>query len=219
MNRNRFKDALWFDKPNPIILGGAGGISSWAALLLCRSNRHNIYMYDFDLIEDHNLAGQFFKEKQIGETKTLATANNVREFCPDSSISLEGIYDKDSMACPIMIAGFDNMLARRLMYDNWKKQEDRELFIDPRLAAENYQVYYVQKGQEERYEKTLFTDDEVEADTCTLKATSHFAVMVAGKIVQGLNAYLANKEAKEEVYVLPFFVHEVGQVFNLEVEV
>lgn len=218
MNRNRFKDALWFNKPNHMILGGAGGIGSWTALLLCRSNRHNIYIYDYDIIEDHNLAGQLFKETQIGQLKTHAVRQNVLEFCPDAIIRQDVLYDKYSISSPIMIAGFDNMLARKLMYDNWKVQEDRELFIDPRLSAENYQIYFVKKGQEERYEKTLFTDDELEADICTLKATSHFAAMCAAKIVQGLNAYLANNEAKEEVYVLPFFIHEVGQVFNLNVE-
>jgi len=219
MNRDRFKSAPWANVSRDITIGGAGGISSWLALLLARSNQHEIIIYDFDLIEAHNLGGQFFKNSQRGTTKAKAVCDNVNEYCNDSVIyPYEERYEEDSIISNIMIAGFDNMLARRIMYNRWKSNSGRELFIDPRLAAEMYQIYFVQKGQEERYEATLFTDDQAPDEVCTLKATSHFAAMIAGKIVQGLNAYLANQALDDKIYTLPFFVSEVGSLFNVTVE-
>lgn len=178
-----------------------------------------IVIYDFDSIEEHNLGGQLFKNNQIGKLKVEAVINNVNEYCDDAFIHMyDRRYEENSIYGNIMIAGFDNMLARKIMYNNWKTLENRELFIDPRLSAETYQVYFVQKGQEERYEATLFSDEDVSDEICTLKATSHFAAMVAGKIVQGLNAYLANKVLQDDIYSLPFFIEEIGSLFNLTVE-
>jgi tRNA A37 threonylcarbamoyladenosine dehydratase len=47
----RFKDAPFItEHPLDIIVIGAGGISSWAALFLSRL-QHNLYVYDFDSFE------------------------------------------------------------------------------------------------------------------------------------------------------------------------
>ena len=218
MDRARFKDAIWANSKETIVLGGAGGISSWTAILLARSNQHKIIIYDFDTVDTSNTGGQWYKESQIGVSKTQAVIANVKEFCKDADITPMREYVASSMKSPIMIGGFDNMAARKLMYDNWKSQSDRELWIDPRLSAENYQIYFVTPDRQERYEATLFTDEQVKDEPCTFKSTSHFAAIIGGRIVQGLNAYLANKKVGEEIYELPFFIHEVGQLFEIKIE-
>jgi hypothetical protein len=218
MDRARFKDAMWANSKETIVLGGAGGISSYLMLLLARTNQHKIIVYDFDTISSVNLGGQFYKEDQIGQPKTQAVIANVKEFCKDADITPMREYTASSMKSPIMIGGFDNMVARKLMYDNWKSQENRELYICPRLSAENYQIYFITPGREQRYESTLFTDDQVKDEPCTFKSTSHFAAIIGGRIVQGLNAYLANKKLGEDIYELPFFIREVGQLFEIKIQ-
>lgn len=63
MIQDRFKDAKWFGYPTEIVLGGAGGIGSWVALLLSRLQYRTI-IYDFDVIESQNIGTQFYKKSQ-----------------------------------------------------------------------------------------------------------------------------------------------------------
>ena len=60
---SRFKDAPWFPKEETnVIVGGAGGIGSWLTLLLSRAGFYPV-VYDFDVLEGHNLAGQLYTQK------------------------------------------------------------------------------------------------------------------------------------------------------------
>lgn len=110
-----------------------------------------------------------------------------------------------------MIAALDNMAARKQMFDYWKSRDDRELFIDGRLRANLYEVYAVTKGNEAKYEETLFMDSEVDDGPCTFKQTSYFAGLIGARITHILVNYLTNKYSGEEVSVVPFKVSEVGE--------
>ena len=50
----------------PINIIGCGALGSWLVLFLLKMGFKNIYVYDFDTIEEHNLPNQAFLEKQIG---------------------------------------------------------------------------------------------------------------------------------------------------------
>ena len=76
------------------------------------------------------------------------------------------------------------------MFDKWKAQEDRELFIDGRMTAEYFEVYAVQKGMEEEYEKYMFPSSEASVLPCSFKATTHNAMGIAYVMTGVLNNYL-----------------------------
>jgi hypothetical protein len=50
----RFSSAPWYSPGIEVFLGGVGGIGSWLALLLARQEA-NLYIFDFDRIEETNL--------------------------------------------------------------------------------------------------------------------------------------------------------------------
>ena len=218
----RFKDAPWFQVGSQeIILGGSGGISSWAALFLARAG-HVLYIYDNDDYDVSNTAGQFMKLKDVGVNKAVACLQNLGAFCDlQQSCEAFGLYDEDSMVSPIMMCGFDNMKARALMFEKWAAQEDRQLFIDGRQNAENSDVFCVQKGQEDRYRTELFSDGEIEEAPCSYKATSHTGAQTASVMVQSLNNYLSNMffgiaEGIDylDIRQIPFLVRD--NAYNLE---
>ena len=79
--QSRFKDAPWFPKNNEICLvGGAGGIGSWLCFFLTKIG-FKVNVYDFDLVEDHNLGGQLFQQSDVGKTKVNAIQRIVDDFC------------------------------------------------------------------------------------------------------------------------------------------
>ena len=211
----RFKGADWFLwlYKRPVILGGAGGISSWTSLFLSRLGCH-IYIYDFDSWELHNASGQCVRIKDIGKDKTDTAIDIAKEFSDHSLIEGMGKYEEDSESGPIMISGFDNMTARRNMFTNWKQYlidnpEDvaESIFIDGRLLANSYQIFIVQGDMPDnikRYEEYLFDDSEVEDVDCTLKQTTHCAAGIASHMIGFLTNFAANVVNGGKFNQIPF---------------
>jgi len=225
----RFKDAPWFQVGSQeIILGGSGGISSWAGLFLARAG-HKLYIYDNDSFDVSNTAGQFMKLKDIGINKASALVNNLNAFCDmQEQAEAFGLYDADSMVSPIMMCGFDNMAARKLMFEKWCTQDDRILFIDGRQNAENSDIFCVQVGQEDRYRAELFDDKDVPDASCSYKATSHTGACTAHAMVCCLNNYLSNvfygiedgnDNRYSDVREVPFLIRDNAINLNREVYV
>jgi hypothetical protein len=97
---------------------------------------------------------------------------------------------------PISISCFDNMKARKIMFNNWKKNEERLLLIDGRMTAEGIQIFTATKETENNYEKTLFEDSEVQDAPCSFKATSHTGAMIGSLITGIVNNYVTNNALK-----------------------
>jgi len=212
----RFKGADWFSWLNKreVILGGAGGIGSYMSLFLSRLGC-NIYIYDMDTFEPHNQSGQLVRQQDIGKSKTDVAEELAKEFSNHSLIEGMGKYEMDSEYSPIMISGFDNMEARKNMFNNWKTQLEENpdikkecLFIDGRLLGESYQIFCIRGDDEKnilRYEEEfLFNDSDVEDIDCTLKQTSHCAAGIASHMTGFLTNFAANIVNEGDFNQIPF---------------
>ena len=213
--KSRFRDAPFFNEASnlEVFVGGAGGIGSWLILYLSRIVK-TINVYDYDKVEKVNLAGQLFRHSDVGNSKVGAIALAGREY-GDAYINIYPFKIEPHTEVPeaYVFSAFDNMTARKDLFEIWKQNSDRKLFIDARLLADQYEVYFVQKGMEEAYEATLFSDEEVEEVACTFKQTTHFAAICAGRMVHGFTNYLS----QHMLYKMPFKVIEEGNLFLNEV--
>lgn len=230
---SRFKDAPWFPKEEiQIIVGGAGGIGSWLILMLARAGYKPI-VYDFDTIEEHNIGGQLFPSEHIGLTKVESVKRTVKSFANQDITIMNLKYDKDGMHHHYMFSGFDNMEARKDMFHNWKEyvkqwQDDVKggseeatnvpVFIDGRLLMEQLTIFCVTPDKIEEYEKNLFDDSEVAAETCTLKQTSHSAAMIAAHMVGFFTNHYTNNVVGEKDRALPFKWEYFIPIDYIEVE-
>jgi hypothetical protein len=86
------------------------------------------------------------------------------------------------------------------------------------MRATLYEIYVVQRGMEDRYEKTLFDDSEVDDGPCTFKQTAFMASIVGGRITHILSNYLTNKYLKDDINSVPFKVKEVCEPFLIEIK-
>ena len=215
----RFQDAQLYDcKPLDIIVGGAGGIGSWVSMFLSRIG-HTLYIFDNDAIDETNMAGQLYRINQIGVNKAEATKQNIELFTDNKNTEVFGLYDDNSPTSPIVFSCFDNMKARKLMFEKWKAQENRDIFIDGRMLAEIGMVFCVTKGKEVEYEAELFDDSEVRDAPCSFKATSHCGALIGSLMTSGLNNFIVNKKLGEDFRELPFkFTFELP-LFNFEIPV
>lgn len=204
--QSRFSEAPWAEdaENHHLIIGGTGGIGSWLNLFLSSIN-YSVHIYDFDTIELHNLGGQFFGKHQIGTSKVQAIKENIIQFRDSKNVTIyQEPYAENSLISPIMISAFDNMKARKVMFENWKTQEDRVAFIDGRQLAEMGMVYCVLPGQENLYENELFDDSEVLELNCNYKATTHCGALTASLLTTLVTNVIYNQKFKAEIRTLPF---------------
>lgn len=215
---DRFKDAPWFEKSSQenILLVGCGGIGSNALFSMTKTIPANYYIIDDDIVDTINVGSQFFNKEQVGIPKVMACYHNSTIQSLAKVTAMKQLYNNEYM--PITITGLDNMKTRKEVFDEWKKHDDRELFIDSRLRAQLYEVYVVTKGRENDYEKTLFDDSEVDDGPCTFKQTAYFAILVGARITHVLVNYLTNKHTGEELCNIPFKISEFGEPFYINIE-
>ena len=219
---SRFSSAIWFSKigEQTVTLAGLGGIGSYVAFLLGRLKVSRLVIYDDDIVDETNLSGQLFASQDVGNAKTSGMCRILREFSQYHSVmSRQERYGTSSPTTDIMICGFDNMMARQTFYSKWKlhvmglSEEDRAkcLFIDGRLAAEEFQVFCI-KGSDtylmQKYENEwLFDDNEAEATLCSYKQTSFCANMIASVMVNLFVNFIANQCEPLIERELPFYTN------------
>lgn len=210
MERSRFKDALWFPKLGEgVVVGGAGGIGSWLSLFIARAG-FEVTTYDFDTVENHNLGGQLYRGDSIGQLKVQTLQTIIRDFCQTEINTYSEAFTRDSMSHHFMFSAFDNMEARRTMFNVWKKSIENctitPIFIDGRLEMEQMQIFCVTPENMDRYESEfLFSDAEVDDAPCTLKQTTHMAAGIASIMFGFFTNHITNIYEAMPVSSVPFF--------------
>ena len=201
--------------------------------LLGRLKPQRLIIYDSDRVETVNMSGQLYGQTDVGDYKSSALANMVRNYANYNNIvALNDRFEADSEATDIMICGFDNMAARSTFYEKWKQKvlsypagsDNRKkcLFIDGRLAAEEFQVLSIQ-GDDERamveYEnKWLFSDAEAEETICSYKQTTFMANMIASVMVNVFVNFVANQCGPIIDRDVPFFISYDASTMFTKVE-
>jgi len=214
----RFKTAPWYAgcKDEIIYIVGLGGIGSNAVYNLTKTVPCNYWIQDFDTVEDINVGTQLYNIEDIGKLKTTATLNHVAQYNKDLNI-VQSNSKYTGVTQDIMIAALDNMATRKEMFEAWKLRETRELFVDARLRANFYEIFVVTPGEsEDKYENTLFKDDEIESSPCTFKSTAYFGMLCGARITQVIVNYLSNKYSEDKIYSVPFEIREFGDLMFFE---
>lgn len=229
----RFSGAIWYEQlqTKSIILAGVGGIGSYIGFLLARMKPARLVIFDNDIVEAVNMSGQLYGRSDIGHSKVDALANMVANYADyHSTIAMNGLYNENSAVEDIMICGFDNMAARKLVFRKWynhvmsKPEEERSkcLLIDGRLAAEELQVLAVQ-GNDTRaigqYQRDwLFNDSQADATVCSYKQTTFMANMIASLMVNIFVNFVANECNPIMPRDVPFYTSFAADTMYFKVE-
>lgn len=231
---SRFSSAIWYEniQKKTVILAGVGGIGSYVGFLLARMKPASMFIYDDDIVEAVNMSGQLYGQSDLGRAKISALAEMIRNYAGYSSVfAINERFTNESEASDIMICGFDNMAARRLFFNKWvnhvqsKPEEERKncLFIDGRLAAEEFQILCI-KGDDEynisRYNNEfLFSDAEADETICSYKQTAFCANMIASYMVNLFVNFCANQCEPLIDRDLPFLTTYNAETMYLKTEV
>lgn len=227
---SRFSGALWYDAISEadVTIIGAGGIGSWTSLIVSRLGVKSITIYDDDIVELGNISGQLYSVSDIDQFKVNAISNRINDFSVFHNITtIPEKFTSESYCTPVVIACLDSMTARRTAFNVWKRYvagiEDKGkcLFIDGRLSAEVLQVYAV-AGDDytnmDRYESTLFSDNEADSEICSYKQTTFMANMIASVITNIFVNYVASGLDGGAAREVPFKTEYLGEMLWLKTE-
>lgn len=149
---------------------GAGATGSRIALSLAKLGVENIHVWDFDHVEEHNVANQIFGNGDVGSLKVEALAQIVKaQVGVEIAIHAEKVTGSTELG-DIVFLLTDTMSSRREIWDGALKLRLRtRLLIETRMGADNGRVYTLnpnKPGHIRAWEETLYTDGEAEVSAC-----------------------------------------------------
>ena len=203
--RQRYSSASWAEELRTILIIGLGGIGNGLAQQLAAIG-HKLVLQDHDIVSTENLFPQKFMISQLNTPKVLAAADLIEAYYGVKPFyTIETKFDEKSTAYPITMSCVDNMTARKLIFEAWKKLDNRELLLDGRMSGEAYSLYVVTKETEDEYAKTLYEDSDIADAPCTYKITAFVAANIQSEYTQALCNYLSDMP-------LEFKYEYVGQI-------
>lgn len=113
-NQKRFEAAT-------VALCGLGGLGSNIAIALARAGIGKLILIDFDRVDITNLHRQQYQVSQIGQHKTEALADNLRQINPHIELETHTVRMTEDNALPllqeadIICEAFDNAEAKAML--------------------------------------------------------------------------------------------------------
>lgn len=222
----RYRGAKWFDEISKlsVTLVGLGGIGSHTAFQLSRLNFKTMSLFDYDKVEGINLSGQLYSIHDMFALKTEAIWRMLSKYSPQQTnvstfnVRAENVTEYNS---DIFISGLDNMGTRKFLFDKWENNGIKsDLFIDGRLSADSFQIFSMQKTDNEckkiYKDKYLFQDSEGDNVVCSFKQTTYMASMIASMICNIIINYVVGK--MNDVSLIPFMTEYDSNIMQLKIK-
>ena len=154
-----------------IHLIGCGSVGSTIAELLARLGLTKITLYDFDYVEDHNLANQMFVQADVGKPKVQAVADRIRAINPqvgDDLVIVDKGYTGQKLAGYVFIAVDNIELRKKIVKDNMFNPFIKGMFdFRTRLTdAQHYAADWKQDKMKKAFLSSMdFSQEEAKAET------------------------------------------------------
>lgn len=152
--------------PGSVHIIGCGAIGSWVAMQLVRQGITSFELWDFDVVDEHNLTNQHYPKAHVGKPKVASLQAQMKSVNPSLSITIHNEpYQEQPLAGYVFLC-VDSIDLRRTIATF---HQDNKLIIamfDCRMgltAAQHYAAEWHDPKQVTRFLASMnFTDDEVE---------------------------------------------------------
>jgi molybdopterin-synthase adenylyltransferase len=169
---------------------GVGAVGRQVALQLAAIGVPRLQLIDFDRVELTNVTTQGYLQGDVGQLKIDATRRAVEAI--DGAIGLDTICDRFRPKQTVGEAVFccvDSISARASI---WRSIKHRHRFwVDARMLGEVIRILVaVGRDDGQRYDTTLFAQDEALTGHCTARSTIYAASITAGLMVHQFARWL-----------------------------
>jgi len=182
---------------------GCGATGSRIVLSLAKLGVENIHVWDFDTVEEHNLANQVFGLPDIGRPKVAALADIVKR---DAGVTLnvhpEKVCGSESFGEVVFLLT-DTMASRKEIWDKGLKLKLRtRLLVETRMGADSGRIYAVNPnllGHIRAWEEAWYPDTEAEVSACGASVSvGPTAEIIAGLAVWQMIRWVAVESGEED---------------------
>jgi len=198
---------------------GCGAIGSTVAENLVRFGITKITLYDFDIVESHNIANQMFRQQDIGKYKVDALADILYEINPeiknDIKLVKEG-YTGQKLSGYVFLC-VDSIDIRREVAEKYQSNQFIKAMFDFRMRLTDAQHYAADWKNKKMIEDFLasmqFSHEEAMAETpvsacnMTLSVVPTVRHIVAEGVANFIN-FVKTRDLKKLILV-DTFTHTV----------
>lgn len=169
MNLNKSREFFDPDKfEEHIHIIGCGAVGSTIAENLARLGIKELTLWDFDDVEEHNIANQMFFQNQINKPKMDAVEEICKMINPEISIKKKGIYTDEILSGYLFICPDSIKVRRTILEKNLGNPNILGVF-DGRMRLTDAQHFASVWSTLEKRKALLdtmdFTDEEAKAST------------------------------------------------------
>ena len=200
---------------NRIHIIGCGSVGSTVAELLARFGLTNVSLYDFDVVEEHNLVNQMFTTKNLYKPKVEAVYDRWVEINPEAAKNLKLYGDgwTGQKLNGYVFLCVDNIELRKKIVEENKYNINIEAMFDFRTALTDAQHYAAKWSDRKSIEALLgtmdFTHEEAEKNAprsaCKVSlcvAPTVWSVAMAG-VVNFVN-FIKTDKLEQAMILKPF---------------
>ena len=165
----------WFDGERykkQIHVIGVGATGSWLVLQLAKMGAQQIHIWDFDIVEEHNVANQIYSMEDCGKFKVDALETIILEQTGAHVIKHNEAYDntKKGQLSGVVFNLVDTMAMRKEFFEGSFRFNPRiSLIVETRMSIDCGRVYAFNPMDAKscsHYATTLYGDDEAEVSFC-----------------------------------------------------
>lgn len=217
MNLNKhleFLEPASYDKPIHVI--GVGAVGSRIVEQLVRLGFTNLYLYDFDVVEDYNVTNQLYYNTDIGKPKLHALVTHMKQINPLCEYRLfEQGYTGQALSGAVFLA-VDSIDLRREIVEANEYNNNIDIMFDCRMRLTDAQAYagiWKDHGSITRFLQTMqFTDEDAEKATpvsvCgTTLSVSPTVITIAALTVANFINFIRKEDefkVKESIFIDDF---------------
>lgn len=182
---------------------GCGATGSRVVLDLAKLGVENIHVWDFDKIEEHNIANQAFGQSDIGKLKVDAMAALVKETCGTAIEVHPQKVDGSEALGEVVFLLTDTMSSRKEIWEKGLRFKlASKLLIETRMGADNGRVYALnpnKPGHIRAWEGTLYSDADAEVSACGASVSvGPTAEIIAGLAVWQMIRWFSVEQGAED---------------------
>jgi len=181
---------------------GAGSVNSFVALTFGKMGVGSIVAYDEDGVSIHNLPGQFFTDRDLGQFKVDALEGLLEEFASDVKFKGYNQFYTGQKLQETTVVATDNMASRKLVWDQFLKQKQAKYLIEARMGAEMCKLYTIRdktKKTQKFYGATLHSDAKSHKLPCTARTIIYNVLMVSSFITRAYKAIINEEKFPKEL--------------------
>ncbi len=187
-----------------VVVFGCGSVGSWMLYFLAKMGVADIEVYDADVVDSYNCPMSLFSREDIGRLKVEAAREKIlRETGVEIKMHPHMYTGQRRLRNCSVVSCVDKMESGRVpAWRAVKLNPSVDIYLDSRIAKFFVEIYAINpslKTDINRYESTLFSDEEAVRQTCGSHGVVFVAVHAASMIAATLARFWSTGEKRWRV--------------------